>query len=177
MGYTTDFEGAFTLDEPLTEEQAAYLTQFCETRRMARDPKKASKLPDAVREGVDLPVGTEGEFFVGGSGSYGQGNDYSVLDHNRPPSTQPGLWCQWVPTDDNQGLMWDGGEKFYSYVEWLQYIIENFLKRWGLTLNGEVRWSGEDTSDVGLIKVKDNVVSVHDVFSDRTTCPHCGGAL
>jgi hypothetical protein len=32
---------------------------------MKRDAEKASKLADPVREAVGLPIGTEGEYFVG----------------------------------------------------------------------------------------------------------------
>ena len=55
-------------------------------------------------------------------------------------------------------LKWDTGEKFYSYTEWLEYLIENFFERWGYILNGEVEFQGEDKSDKGIIVVKNNVV-------------------
>ena len=38
-------------------------------------------------------------------------------------------------------------------------LIEKFLKPWGYTLNGQVEWSGEESGDLGLLVVKDNVVS------------------
>ena len=75
-------------------------------------------------------------------------------------TTQPSLWCQWIPTEDNMGIEWDGGEKFYCYDEWLTYIIDNFLKPWGITLSGEVEYQGEDNDDRGKIIVVDNVVTV-----------------
>jgi hypothetical protein len=56
-------------------------------------------------------------------------------------------------------LEWDGGEKFYNYEEWLEYLIAHFFNRWGYTLSGCVRWSGEDTDDVGTLAVEDNVVT------------------
>ena len=68
-------------------------------------------------------------------------------------------YCQWKPTKDGWSIEWDGGEKFYSYVEWLEYIIENFLKIWGYTLDGEVQYSGEEVGDCGVLLVKGNVVS------------------
>ena len=101
----------------------------------------------------------EAEYFVGGVGDFGQDDDPSVIDHNDPPKNQPGLWCQWVPSADGGGIEWNGGEKFYYYVEWLNYIIKNFLIPWGLVLNGTVKWRGEDFDDAGKILVKDNVVS------------------
>lgn len=158
MGYTTDFNGEFELNKPLAENHAAYLSKFAETRRMKRSAIAASRLPDTVREAVGLSVGDDGEYFVGGVGYAGQDNDVSVIDHNSPPNHQPGLWCQWVPNDDGSAIVWDGGEKFYAYVEWLEYLIKNFLAPWGYVLNGEVEWIGEDSNDRGKIVVKNNTV-------------------
>lgn len=160
MGYTTEFDGVFNLDEPLTEAQAKYLNKFSDTRRMKRDAAIAEKFSDDERLAVDLPIGKEAEFFVGSEGAYGQSHDKSILEYNDPPSTQPGLWCQWVPTSNLKGIEWNGGEKFYHYTEWLQYIITNFLVRWGRTLNGQVFWQGEEHTDVGRIDVRDNIISV-----------------
>ncbi len=158
MGYTTDFEGAFLLDQPLTKEQTAYLLKFSETRRMKRDPKIAGTLADPVREAVGLPVGEWGEYFVGGAGFMGHEKDASVVDQNQPPPSQPSLWCHWAPTPDGRAIQWNGLEKFYSYVEWLEYWIERFLVPWGRVLHGEVGWQGEEEGDRGVIRVEDNRV-------------------
>jgi hypothetical protein len=158
MGYTTDFEGNFDVTPAIQEDHREYLNKFCGTRRMARNAAKASKMDDPVREKVGLPIGDGGGYFVGGVGSYGQDNDRSVTDHNEPPSGQPGLWCQWVPSGDGTALGWDGGEKFYEYVAWLDYLITHFLKPWGYTLSGQVSWSGEESGDQGIIYVKDNKI-------------------
>lgn len=72
----------------------------------------------------------------------------------------PGFWCQWVPNSEGTAIEWDGGEKFYNYVEWIEYLIQHFFEPWGVKLNGEVEWSGEESDDLGLISVKDNVVTV-----------------
>ncbi len=40
--------------------------------------------------------------------------------------------------------MWNGAEKFYNYVEWLQYLIDKILAPRGYTLNGECQWFGEN---------------------------------
>lgn len=145
MGYTTDFEGSFNITPVLSQKDNEFLTKFSETRRMARN--------------VGPEYGIEGEFYVDGTGWAGQDSDTTVIDYNRPPSTQPGLWCQWVPTDDGSELVWDGGEKFYNYVEWLQYLIDKILAPRGYTLNGECQWFGENRDDVGVIIVKNNKVT------------------
>jgi hypothetical protein len=152
MGYSTDFEGQFNLDKPLTVPQFNYLRAFSETRHMRRDNDQLMNRTDTLRAKVGLPLGVEGEFYV-------VDDEYAVLDGNQEPATQPGLWCKWVPTEDGEGIEWSGAEKFYDYVEWLEYIIKNFLKPWGLTLNGEVTWEGEDNKDIGKIIVKDNRVT------------------
>ena len=71
----------------------------------------------------------------------------------------PGLWCQWVINDDNE-LEWDGSEKFYGYTDWLRYLINRFFEPWGVKLNGQINWRGEDFSDYGRIDVVDNIVTV-----------------
>jgi len=159
MGYTTDFEGRFNLNKPLSEEHSAFLHKFSDTRRMKRDASKTRERPDPIRKAVGLAVGPEGAYFVGEGGFAGQDNGPDVLDHNDPPEGQPGLWCKWVPTEDNEGIEWSGAEKFYDYTEWLQYLIHHFLAPAGYVLNGEVTWQGEESSDMGKLVVKDNEVS------------------
>ena len=146
MGYTTDFSGRFELDKPLAPKMKKFLTLLNETRRMKRN--------------VDEAFGIDGEFFVFGTGSYGQDHDNTIVDFNQQPSTQPSLWCQWVPNEDGTAIEWDGGEKFYAYSEWLFYLINKILAPNGYTLNGTVIWQGEETGDVGKIHVVDNVVTV-----------------
>lgn len=71
---------------------------------------------------------------------------------------QPGLWCQWTVSEDGTLLMWDGGEKFYNYVEWLRYLVEHFFRPWGRKLDGEIYWQGEDPDDRGKIVVTANEI-------------------
>jgi hypothetical protein len=158
MGYHTDFHGSFDLNKPLSTEHKAYLEAFALNRRMKRNAAVAENLPDPVRLAAGLPIGVDGAYFVNGKGFCGQDNDDSVIESNYPPTGQPGLWCQWVPSNDGTAIVWDGGEKFYEYVEWIEYLIENFFKPWGYVLDGEVEWVGEDPNDRGLIVVKNNVV-------------------
>jgi hypothetical protein len=160
MGYTTEFSGSFTLNKELSKKHYDYLKKFSSTRRMLRDSHLASLLPDPERLAVGITVSNEGEYFVGGSGFMGQGHDESVIDCNKFPSTQPGFWCQWTPSLDRKSIEWDGNENFYYYDKWIIYIIDNFLKPWGYTLDGTVYWSGEEVEDNGRIVVKNNIVIV-----------------
>jgi hypothetical protein len=156
MGYTTDFEGKFDLDRELDPKTHEFLNKLATTRRMKRN---VFLLPKSGFEKYGFSDwGTEGEFFVDGDGEFGQSHERSIMDYNEEPKTQPGLWCQWVPTKDGMYIQWDGGEKFYSYLEWLEYIIEKVLEPRGYILNGIVEWQGEESSDFGQIKVENNKV-------------------
>jgi hypothetical protein len=146
MGYSTDFQGCFKLDRPLDEETKTFLTKLATTRRVKRQ--------------TSPEYGVDGEFYVDGGGFMGQDHDSTVVDYNTPPVTQPGLWCQWIPNEEGTEIVWDGGEKFYEYAEWLQYIVSRVLNVKNYTLNGSVYWQGEDHDDFGVIEVKDSIVNV-----------------
>lgn len=167
MGYTTEFEGHFHLDKPLREEHARYLHKFSRTRRVKRDSEKAARMDDPERLILNLAVGPQACYFVGGLSFAGQDRDDSILDYNKPPAGQPGLWCHWVPAEDGQGIEWDRGEKFYEYVDWLRYLVKHFLQQWGYVLNGDVAWSGEAHGDTGIIRVVNNVIEVIETNDDR----------
>lgn len=168
MGYTTDFTGGFSFNKSLTPEQTEFIQKFNETRRMGRDVNELMRVYEG-KGGLPLPqtsigedtrtpeeiYGVDGEFFVGSDSK----TDTSIKNYNVPPSTQPGLWCQWT-TDDGETLVWDENEKFYNYVVWMKYLIENIFKKWGIVLNGSVNWSGEDSDDLGQLIVTDNVVTI-----------------
>lgn len=85
--------------------------------------------------------------------------DFAADRHERVDGA-PSYYCQWVPTIDGTGIEWDGGEKFYEYDKWIEYLIIHFLRPWGYTLNGEVAWNGENPHDLGKIVITNNVVQV-----------------
>ena len=172
MGYTTDFNGEFKLDKPLTPEHEAYLIAFAHSRHMERNATITGTMPDPVREAAGLPLGDQAQYFVGASEiNMGQDETSDVLDANRPPNGVPSLWCQWIPEvryvqgEDQKGkpadcIAWDGGEKFYEYIDWIKYIIVHFLDTWGYVVDGEVKWVGEDSNDLGKIVIKNSIVTV-----------------
>lgn len=157
MGYTTEFKGAFQLSQPATTEQIAYINEFSNSRRMARNVAVLQQLYQG-KHGLNGNYGKQGEYFAFPGDNFGQNNDASILDYNTPPNTQPGLWCKWELNDEGTELQWDGGEKFYDYPEWVRYLIDNFFMPWGILLNGEILWQGEDISDRGLLIVENNCV-------------------
>lgn len=159
MGYSTDFYGSLSFNKPVEEWLVEYVNGFGDTRRMKRDVEKIKEtFPNWESKCFRGALGPDGAFFIGGDGFLGQDEDASVVDGNRPPNGQPGLWCQWII--DNEGrLAWDGSEKFYHYVEWLEYLIRHFFAPLGYVLNGDIEWQGEDYDDFGTIRVVDNTVT------------------
>ena len=79
-------------------------------------------------------------------------------DHSRPDSYS--FYCQWCSNDEGTQLIWNGREKFYGYIEWLEWLITNFFKPKHILLNGEVLWNGEEPMDLGKIIVKDSLIEV-----------------
>lgn len=183
MGYTTDFTGSFKLSRQATKEEIKYINTFSQTRRIKRDVHKLMKIyegkyglpgvgPTATPEEI---YGIDGEWYVN--------NDFhgcpSIIDYNTPPGhvmyndplykgmllyqenirrskeceCQPSLWCQWILNDEGTELMWDEGEKFYNYIDWLNYLIKMFFTPWGIKLHGVVEYQGENPSDKGEIFV------------------------
>ena len=112
MGYTTEFEGKFSLSAPAPAEVVLAIRDL--------DGRKGK-----------LPPGT---------------------------TPWPDGYCQWVLTADLTGIEWDGEEKFYDYVEWLQAIIDNVLKPAGVALTGTVKYQGESFDDAGTLSVVDGEV-------------------
>ena len=72
----------------------------------------------------------------------------------------PGFYCQWIPTNDRKYLLWDGNEKFYHYIEWLNFIIDRHLEPWGVTVTGTLRWKGESRDDKGKIRADASVLTI-----------------
>lgn len=150
MGYTTEFQGSFKLNKKLDPKTHTFLKKLAETRRMARR--------------VDPKYGVEGEFYVDGKGFMGQDEEPNIVNYNKPPSTQPSLWCQWTPSEDGTAIVWDQGEKFYNYIEWVIYICNKILTPRGYSITGNVKWRGEDFNDTGTIHAIDNLILVNEEY-------------
>ena len=165
MGYTTDFTGKISIEPPLSFDEVAFLKKFSESRRMERD---------------------QGPYYVDAGGFMGQDRD-GVVNHNMPPCGQPGLWCQWIPSDCGTSILWNECEKFYDSVEWIQYIIDHFIGDNPIAmsellflrphkLSGRIEAQGEEYSDRWTLEVKDNVAKkiYRPRLGEDVECPNCG---
>lgn len=159
MGYTTEFSGEIEIEPPLNDFEVGFLQDFSNTRRMNR---------------------TNGPLFVRSQGFRGQDDAPDIVDYNSPPKDQPGLRCHWITNTFGDFLEWDGGEKFYSSEEWMEYLIDNLfspeakeyvtahidedprLKNFTFdhVFNGVIDAQGEDPEDMWKLVVEDNKVRV-----------------
>ena len=159
MGYSTQFYGKIMAEPAFSKEEKEFLDKFCQTRRCKRK--------DEI---------LEGSFYVcknPAKENWGQGCQ-NIMANNDPPSEQPGLWCQWVISDDLEGIEWDGGEKFYDAAQWMDYLIKFFFDKRAIApkldgklaflkkhkLNGEILCVGEETGDIWKLIVKNNKVMI-----------------
>ena len=157
MGYTTYFKGEIVIDNRVDKNTKAFLDGLCSTRRMRRNPEILAKIL-----GIDYleclqKYGEDAKHYFEDSGNLGQSNTEDVINYNHPPANQPGLWCNWCLGEDERSIVWNGGEKFYSYVEWMKYIVDELVDR-GYNLTGDINWEGEDECDTGTIMVRNNIV-------------------
>lgn len=87
-------------------------------------------------------------------------NDTRHGGHMNHFADMPGFWCDWTAVSENE-IGWDGGEKFYNYSVWLQYLCNHFFKPRGITLTGRVSFRGEDYDDTGCIDMDDDGPYTH----------------
>ncbi|MDJ1505212.1 hypothetical protein [Xanthocytophaga agilis] len=85
-------------------------------------------------------------------------------DKTHDVAIMPSTWCQWVSNENGTALVWDGGEKFNTYIEWLHYLIKNYFEQWGIKLDGEVNWYGDESADKGIITIKDNYMTIKALY-------------
>lgn len=169
------FNGKYGRIAQLEQQLTPTLYKHAKALNKAGIKLDMSTVPDN-RTAIEI-YGEQGQYFAHPTGEDNTG----VIDYNQPPGQitladyhkeldankkliaegkcQPSLWCNWTLTADSKHLHWNGQEKFYYFIEWLQYLITNFFQPWGIKLNGQIKWSGEDHTDVGIITVKNNIVT------------------
>ena len=180
MGYTTDFYGTVTFNKPVTDEMKTFINNFSHNRHMTRDPELIKKMdPDWEKHCFKGNLGPDGIYYYPPdkihedkisrkmswekpdenkmiNNMFGQLVDISVTADS-PAKDVPGYWCQWI-INDNDELEWDGGEKFYAYDRWMEFLIKHFFAPEGYILNGAIDFQGEDRDDRGTLYVTNNVV-------------------
>ena len=170
-GYLIYFQGSFLIDKPLEPEHRRYLQRFSDNQRVIWFEERIERIPDPLRVAVGLPVGPDGAYFVGKETVARDfeilmnGDERLIKAYDKSPHGQPGLWCDWVPSEDGQHILHNGAEKSVSAEEWLYYLIEHFLRPWSYSLSGQVQWQllEVDSEQRGTITIENNVIQGFDV--------------
>jgi hypothetical protein len=170
MPYETTLSGEFAIHPPLQAPHLAYLQAFSRSRHMRCATNALKKRPDPLRAAAGLPLGRGGAYYVGGLDLLTLGNA-TVTNSLKPPLGQPGLYCKWTPTSDGRALVWQGSGAHYE--EWLEYLMKHFLLPWGYVLCGRVQWQGKRATDIGVIRIEENIVVTIDL-EDRPGYPWKG---
>ena len=86
-----------------------------------------------------------------------------ILWNSRGNGTvQPASYCQWWYYINSRGdpvIEWDQNEKFYYYIPWITYIVDEILSPRNYSLTGTMEWTGE-AGDAGKIVIINNVINV-----------------
>ena len=172
MGYTIDYIGSFKLNKPLGEDLAKFLYDFSKTRHYHRawKPEEENGRWFIDPEGKMEPDFNDKEYqdvlyakpYNHEKRKAFELEKYGCVDLNEVNPGMPSFHCQWIPTEDNTGIRWDGNEKFYKAFDWLKFIIKHYLEPQGYVLNGivEIRaGSSEYPFENGVLEVRDNDVT------------------
>lgn len=158
------FKGNLKFSKPLEDRHYQYLKAFSSTLRVARDPESVIEDDDAIRANVGLPLGNECEFYTGAFTK--SGKIYKISNYSVYPSNQPSSWCYWTPSEDKcslQALEKKYGFGFQCAESWLRYLVNNFIKPWGYSLNGKVKYHSiiaNHEDDGSSIHIKNNEITV-----------------
>lgn len=167
MGYTTEFEGQFNFNKKVSESMKNFINGFTNTRHMLYDTEAIKNDFEFYKVfTLDGDLGENGCFINDAKRILENNEKRYVIDYNRSGKC-PSLWAQWIITDDNSALIWDGSEKFYEYTNWLVFYIENFFKKNGYILNGVCYYYGEDSSDAGYLIIDNNEVFQYNFLNIR----------
>ena len=55
------------------------------------------------------------------------------------------VYMDWIISQNRKCLKWNGMEKFYGYVEYLQLLLDAIFIPLGYVLNGKIYYQGEDS--------------------------------
>jgi len=102
--------------------------------------------------------------------------EVSYSDHKDEPDS----YCSFEPDDSGAFVEWSYREKTSDAVEWVQFLINHFLREGAIAstssdeqfegftfnhiLNGELEADGEESRDLWLLKVVNNRVTRHEAI-------------
>ena len=143
MGYTTIWHGKLAVKPPLPRAVTRYLTHFFERRHVLMSPNHHEQ---GAFEVDHLPPHEVSE------------EPLDVVDWNRPPPSQPFMWCDWE-IDPLGGSLTVKRPRNYRSIEWLEYIIWKFISPYHCVVSGTMTWRGEEVGDEGCLHVEGNTIT------------------
>ena len=158
MGYHTAFQGEFYITPSLTTEQTHFLKAFVNVRHGIRLVTLLEKLPDPLRQAVNLPMMADGLYCV--SQEANDDKFYSDYNNNTPALGTPDLYCPWKISNDGTLLQSKNADKSYSLGEWLEFLVTHFFTPWNVKVSGQVMWQSDYIGDVGVYILKENLLEV-----------------
>jgi hypothetical protein len=147
MGYTTYFTGAIEIRPRLSDAFTIKINDMIDGGE--RTPKSfATILHSRQVQGGWPPAAGQNDHDIGGSMN----------------CFMPSFYCQWeLDKKDPEctRVVWNGGEKFYSYRAWLKYLVDLLfqlcLKRSiVIRFSGHIAYQGESGSDTGYLTITSN---------------------
>ena len=187
-GDATELEGYFKVNKPLDEETQFIIRGLRHGMSQKRDSQLLADYLGMSLEECLIKYGVDGQLYV-------KDNNVAVICHKgyikQQITYQPWIGSfiprfSWKYFPEEQAIRWDRSEKFYCYVEWIQYLIDYVLAPRGYVLNGHVETfndadNGADQRDsydeedfaraadndlYGYIDIEDNVVdATHPIFN------------
>ncbi len=170
MGYHTAFQGEFHIIPNLTTEQIHFLKAFVDVRHGIRPVTLLEKLPDPLRQAVNLPMMADGLYCV----SEKANDEEFYSDYNTPALGIPDLYCPWEISNDGTLLQSKNADKSYSPGEWLEFLVTHFFTPWNVKVSGLVMWQSDYIGDIGVYILKENLLEVV-TFEDLLET-HLGGS-
>ena len=160
MGYNTAWNGSLEIYDQnekrtkLPKKLADLIVGLSRTRRMARDVTLLAKRLRMSKERCERLYGTYGERYIEKDyeTTMGQTQYPDIIDFNRSPPNQPGLWCDFTYNAKDRVIEWNEADKTYDGAEWIDYI-NGLLQESGYYLKGTMSWEGEDPTDTGEVVV------------------------
>ena len=104
-----------------------------------------------------------GEFEItGADGSKGMTEEHTRVMRYFLENSQ--MHCCWSLNKEGTAIIPpDETQKMGDYVNWIKKILDDMIIAWGYTLNGSCQWDGEEKEDMGIIEIKDNVITIKEV--------------
>lgn len=135
------------------------------------NPEHDNKWSMGIYKTETLDDGTQVDIYTSHRKSVTNPKDETLCDDISVANKQPPFeYCHYIIDDSDNLVVNDTGLhrpgyiastkdsiKFYYFIEWLNYLNEQFIKPSGYKLSGKIFWQGETDDDIGCIEYTDGI--------------------